>query len=259
MKKQTANAVASIVPVSSDKLGRVRAIVAPLTVAAPFVAVASISELRRYDVDGLAALITSARDKVTSRQSEIGKMLVALDEKRDGKGTLQAFVRKLVGEIDSTAYKCAIAFGMVGEGSGFVPESDFDAVPVRWKIVVSAILNLLEKAKDDILTAGTRAEVAVIMHARPADGYKTLANIKKCLLPEPVKSDGEGNGETDEESKAPETAPDFLTGDHIKAIRAQLETCADAATLELMAQGFSALAAIAQGQREELASVPVAA
>lgn len=236
---------------SSSLLDHVRAAVAPVVIAGPQLDVAPIAEFRALDAATLAARVKSANGKTASAQINLGKMLVVMNEQRGDKGTLASYVRKQVGEIDSSAYKAANAFGMVGIGHGSIEEKEFDACPLRWLIVVSAILNVLAKSGDDILNAGTREEVAKVLRARPANGYATLRDIKKCLMPE--KQPGDGETETDgaevEEQKAP---ADYLTREHIKAVRAQLDECKDPATLELMAQGFGALAAIAQGELEEL-------
>ena len=93
-----------------------------------------------------------------------------------------------------------------------------------------------------------------MLRTRPKDGEKLLKAIRQCLKPESASGDGESDrNESDGES----LTIDYLTAEHVKAIKAQLEACQDESTLDLMAKGFGALATIApiaQGRFDELAS-----
>jgi hypothetical protein len=240
-------------PVSS-KLATVRASVSPvLEVSA--VAIATMETLRKLDVDAIAARLRVLTTEAGSAEIEKGKLLVILDEQRGDKGTLQNYVRKNVGEISPAAYKVAKAFGMVGVGFGFAAEADFDACPLRWHLTTSAILNLLAKANDDELTAGTREEIAIVYRTRPADGAKRLASIKKCLSPQK----GEGEGESEETGSETETneKPDWR--ELVKAITIAVNDCETVEELQTMAQAFVALHTIATDKLEKLAPVAVAA
>lgn len=253
MKKAKENTAAASASTSLDQIR----LAASAVVQATLAHVTPIAEFRKLDALTLAARMKTAGGITASVEMEIGKMLVVMDEQRGDKGTLQSYVRKEVGEISSTAYKVAVAWGMVGTGFGFVEENEFDQIPVRWLIVVSAILNQLgkEPAKnDETLVIGTREEVAIVLRTRPKNGYDTLRSIKKCLTPAKEESaedgDAEGEGEENAEQKG-EKFP-LLSAEMLKALKNALSDCSDPALLELMKNGFSALSAIAEGQLADL-------
>lgn len=159
--------------------------------------------------------IKSNSSRATSVQLEIAKALVALDSKREGKGTLKKFVRAETGEeIPDHAFSCARVFSeLIGTGPGTITEPDYDAVALRWHLQASAILGLLEKASlADGEKSTVRENLAEILRTRPADGYAQLENLKKSLKPAPRSRHARSSEETTDD----ETPEAF---DPIRAIR----------------------------------------
>jgi hypothetical protein len=245
----------------SDTLESVRAAAMPksATLAAPVVAIATFASLDALDLPAIVAKLKTAGALALSgsAEKETAKLLVALDNKRGDGGTLAKFARSQgISAISSTAYKAAAAFAaMVGEGVSFIIESDFDASPVRWLVVVSSILGLLVTKADDVLTAGTREAVAGILRERPKDGQKRLNAIRDTLKGTSDGAKGDGNDESDDESKT--ASADLLSVETVKALRDAITACDNADTCEQFAGLFAGLSQIA-AERAESLRAPVA-
>lgn len=239
--------------------------------------ITTFGELQALENDALAKRAASITSKAGAATLELGKILAVLDARREDK-TLSAYARTVLGvEIESTCYKVAVAFGgIVGDGGhGSVIESQFDVVPVRWHVVVSSILNQMEKDKrDDSFRAEIRENVATVLRERPDKGHDTLKAILATVKPEKKEPEG---GE-DENAQTIVPADGISAADFIRFLGKKLEEETNTAALTnaseafaslalwmkmketnelttLAKNGFSALADLADGLRVERATV----
>lgn len=177
------------------------------------VLVRSIASLLILDEATLVSIMKLESTTVASAHLGMGKMLFALDKKK-GKATLQKYARKAgLGEIDSSAYKCFSAFRLVRDtvtqnagDPGTIEEAHYDASRLRWLILVSQILNLLEKEFTDAsqaeFCASIREETAKPLREPTSKTPEVLKGIYEQLqaLTEQGEDEGGGEGEQGEQS-----------------------------------------------------------
>ncbi len=165
----------------------------------------------------IAAIKATATDAAGACK-RLGKAIFALDQVREDsteKLSLARFIAsklpvETVAAIPRNAFGVANVLSGVGDGAGKFAEENFDAVPVRWCAVVSAIFNLVAAAvekgeMDGDKATGYAEQVAVVIRGCVGkkvtrSGYDTLNALKKSLSPEKATGDEEGGDEDDEES-----------------------------------------------------------
>ena len=216
--------------------------------------ITAFGELNALENEALAKRARAITQKAGSATMELGKILAVLDARREDK-TLATYARSVLGtEIDSSGYKVAVAFGLVA--SGVVTEGEFDLVPVRWHIVVSSIENQMEKdERADDFRAEIRTQVGNVLRERPDKGHDTLRAILSTIKPvtttpaQPKDGTDAGQG-----GNVREIPVDFLSAEFIRFLAKKIEAEENPETLKLCADGFRALADIAEGLLVERAT-----
>jgi len=146
----------------------------------------------------------------------MGKLIVAIDKKREGKESLRAFMSREFGTIDSNAYKPAkvfrelVAVNEAGEAleiapAGKITEASFDAFTIiTGHIAASSILGLIEKHDDQALAARLKEDLARIIseHKNSEETLAKLKALKDLATPEPQNGEGDGEGEGEGEGGA---------------------------------------------------------
>ena len=213
------------------------------------------ADLSKLENPKLASKARSINEKAGAATVELGKILAVLDSRR-GDQTLQKFARAVLNtELDSTAYKVAVSFGIVGEGgigSGTITESEFDLVSVRWHSVVSSGLNYMAKEeKSDEFQLTIREQMAVVLRERPEKGYDTLRAIVSTMKPTPASETDKNEASETESTQAesPESLMpvDVFSGEFFRFLQKKIESETDIARLTTAMNAFRALSDLAEG------------
>lgn len=191
----------------------------------------------------LTYLTKSAQD-VSSEKITQGIAISILDKKRpENSGTLMKYIRaKCNVEIAPHAFSVAVSFSALnGTGTGFVEESKFVLVPLKWHLHASAIINLVAKPEanlDDAGRAGVHEEIAEIFRTKPEKGEDLLKLIKNRFKPVPAGGTDAGDGDPTPAAAAVVELPpvNALSDEYIKAIGFQAAECKDPAALTRVAQ-----------------------
>lgn len=212
-------------------------------------------ELNALENEDLAKRARVITQKAGTATLELGKILAVLNARREDK-TLQSYARSILGvEIDSTAYKVAVSFGLVSRGT--VAETEFDEVPVRWHVVVSSIENQMERdERDETFRAQIRDQVAAVLCERPEKGHETLRAILATVKPAPEPGAGAEPSEENANPGATGAAVpvDVLSADFIRFLAKKIEAETNPEVLKLCSDGFRALADLAEGLLVERAT-----
>jgi len=152
----------------------------------------------------------------------MGKCIVAIDKKREGKESLRAFMLREFGTIDSNAYKPAkvfrdlVAVNEDGSPMDKVPaakisEATFDKLTaITVHIAASSILGLIEKhcgEASDAHSAQVQGKLTqdlcriLAEHKSTEETLAKLKALKDLATPEPKNEDGEGEGKGEGEGE----------------------------------------------------------
>jgi hypothetical protein len=208
----------------------------------------TIEQIRDLGQDKLLSLVKSSAAKAISANVELGKILFALDEVREGKGTLKKFVRQNTGiDVPDHAFCCQVVFRGLVHG-GQLTESVYDESRLKWLLQTSAILNLLEKSSTAD-HAAVIAEVVEILVEKPEGGEAMLKKIKDALKPASDKEPEEGGSDME---KVVELPQDILSKAHLSAIGQAVGEVTDADKLRFLSAAFDCILEIAKGQLESV-------
>ena len=229
----------------------------------PSLATKAIEEFRKMDLATLFKTLLGESKKASSAHVNGGKIIFVVAEKRpaDSKQSLTQFITKETGESPHThATMCAISFGMMGEGFGFVTEIEWDTTPLKWHLQVSAILNFMVKKETPAETVqSVREDVAKILRDKPSSGETMLKELKKALKGEATPE----AGETDEEKQTAlnAAATDLLCDVIYEALGMQIDGCDILDKLKYAGASLTALGTVATARYNDAiakaANVPV--
>ena len=121
---------------------------------------------------------------VGPKTMELAKFVIAVDEKREHRGSLRSYLTNTFGHVDNMVYCPLRVFRMMvaqsaPTGSGCITENDFDACPIKWHIAASQILGCLEKKPEP--DGAFRETLAEILRTMPADGAKRLQKLRTAV------------------------------------------------------------------------------
>lgn len=212
----------------------------------------NFSQITELTAEKILGLIKTGASKMSSGNLELGKLLVALDIKRDGVGTLKSYVRKTAEiEVPDHAFCCAVAFRATVSAE-ILEETIYDATPLKWLLQVSAIVNAMEKAEiEDSGRAVVMHEVCEILRNRP-DGAEGLLKAIKDRIRGNVGAgeNAPGSGEPGD-PETPDITPDLLSMANLQALGKAVFECSDIAKLETAAKAFRSILEIAEARIEE--------
>ena len=224
----------------------------------PKLASKSIEDFLKMDLATLFKTLLGETKKASSAHVNGGKIIFAIADKRPAgsKQSLTQYITKETGEAPHThATMCAISFGMVGEGFGYVTESEWDTTPLKWHLQVSAILNFMEKKETPAESVQqVREEVAKILRDKPKTGEAMLKELKKLLKGEATTEGGESD--EDKQTALNAAATDLLDDVIFEAMGTQIDACIDPAKLEYAGKSLIALGQAALARATVLRTTP---
>ena len=215
----------------------------------------SIVDLNKMEVKDLIKTLRSETKKASSAHVNGGKIIFALDSKRDSKKSLTTWLTGELGEKPHDhALMCSVSFGMVGPGFGSVFEGEWDTTPLKWHLQISPILRFMEKEETPAETvAQIREEISEIIRHKPKDGEARLKEIKKLLKgPEdqkPLKEPGEPVVLQEEEIHAD---IDYLGDAIFEAMALAIDSCNDPKKLGYAMKSLFAMAKVSQAKIDVL-------
>jgi hypothetical protein len=179
----------------------------------------AFSELMKQTLPQIVADFRKAFVLPANKSLTMGKTIVAMDKKREGKESLRAFMAREFGTIDSNAYKPAKVFRVLvavndaGEAmdkapAGKITEEAFDRFTIiTGHIMASSILGLIEKqAEKDKSVADRFTQDLARIISEHKNNEETMAKLKALKDIATPEKDGEGEGEGEGEGSDAEKA-----------------------------------------------------
>ena len=222
----------------------------PIATSIVNLATKSIDDLQAMDIKTLITTLRAETKRASSAHVNGGKIIFAVDGKRESDKSLTAWLTSELGEKPHDhALMCAVSFRMVDTGHGSCSEEQWDTTPLKWHLQVSPILKHMEKEKTPAETVSEiREQMAEILREKPSDGEKRLKAIKAELRGEPEnkKKKDEPKEPIEPEEKA--GAVDYLDDSIFEAIAHSIDTCTDSEKLTYAMKSLFALAKVSQAK-----------
>ena len=223
----------------------------PIAMSIINLATKSIDDLQAMDIKTLITTLRAETKRASSAHVNGGKIIFAVDGKRDSDKSLTSWLTKELGEKPHDhALMCAVSFRMVDTGHGSCTEDQWDTTPLKWHLQVSPILKYMEKEETPAETvAEIREQMAEILREKPSDGEKRLKAIKKELKGEP---ENDASEESDKEPEEKAGAVDYLDESIFEAIALSIDACTDSERLTYAMKSLFALAKVSQAKIDAL-------